>query len=718
MKFPSARFKQWFSLAAFSNEDERRTARVLLWLILASWAVYLLVCFVSWSLNDWRTISVTFGVIVLQFVPLRLVLRGRLHPSAFIFLIGVLVAVTAMATFGQGVRDIGVVAYPILFVFAGATLNRRLFVLSIGCTLAAVFWLAAGEATGLFETKPLNTPIWVYAVGLIAVLLVGAFAVHLLSKDLRRSLRHARQELAQRERTEEALQQSEERFRFLSSMTSEGIMIHEGGVVLDANQAFARLLGHESPADMIGAPIPESTPLTPQSLERVRERLNSHAADTYEVEIVLPDGSMRSAETSSREVVYRGRQTRLVSVRDITKRKTAEEALRASEEQLRQSQKMEAVGQLAGGIAHDFNNLLSAILGYSQILLDRTDLPDLTAEEDLQEIKQAAERASALTRQILAFSRRQALRPTVVSLNDVLDKMEPLLRRTLGEDIELAIVKHADLWTVEADVHQFEQVIMNMAVNARDAMPSGGRLTMETADVELDETFCQAYPGSCPGSHVMLRVRDTGVGMDEATRDRVFEPFYTTKAPGAGTGLGLAVAYGIVKQSGGTILVESEPGHGASFSVYLPRSKEALPDTPSPADEGTGVRGTETILLVEDEAAVRRLATRVLEDLGYHVLSASTVEEARRMAGQPDTRLDLLLTDVVLPGDVQGNELARDLAGSRPHLSILYVSGYPRDALVHAGRLDHGVHLLEKPFGPRALAIMVRTVLDESPAAD
>ena len=417
-------------------------------------------------------------------------------------------------------------------------------------------------------------------MGLVAVLLVGAFAVHLLSKDLRRSLEHARHELAQRERTEEALQQSEERFRYLSSMTSEGIMIHEGGVVLDANQAFARLLGRESPADMIGLPVLEHAPLTPESLERVRESLHSHVADTYEVEIVLPDGSIRSAETSSREVVYRGRQARLVSVRDITERKMAEEALRASEEQLRQSQKMEAIGQLAGGIAHDFNNLLSAILGYSQILLDRTDLPDPTAEEDLREIKQAAERASALTRQILAFSRRQALRPTVVSLNDVLDRMEPLLRRTLGEDIELAIVKDADLWPVEADVHQFEQVIMNMAVNARDAMPAGGRLTMETANVELDETFCQAYPGSSPGSHVMLRVRDTGAGMDEATRDRVFEPFYTTKAPGAGTGLGLAVAYGIVKQSGGTILVESERGHGASFSVFLPRSKGALPDDP------------------------------------------------------------------------------------------------------------------------------------------
>jgi two-component system, cell cycle sensor histidine kinase and response regulator CckA len=718
MKLPSAHIKQWFSLAAFDNEDERRSARVLLWLILVSWAVYLLVCIVSWSLNDWRTIAVTFGVIVLQVVPLRLVLRGRLHPSAFIFLLGVLVAVTGMATFGQGIKDIGVVAYPILFVFAGVTLSRRLFLLSIACTLAAVVWLAAGEATGLFETKPLTTPIWVYTVGLVAVLLVAALAVYMLSRDLRRSLEHTRHELAQRERTEEALQQSEERFRYLSSMTSEGIMIHEGGVVLDANQAFARLLGYESPASMIGTPIPKSTPLTPESLERIREHLRSDAADTYEVEIALPDGSIRSAETSSTEVVYRGRQSRLVSVRDITKRKRAEEALRASEEQLRQSQKMEAVGQLAGGIAHDFNNLLSAILGYSQILLDRTDLPDPTAEEDLREIKQAAERASALTRQILAFSRRQALRPTVVSLNDVLDRMEPLLRRTLGEDIELEIGKRPDLWTVEADVHQFEQVIMNMAVNARDAMPTGGRLTMETDNVELDETFCRAYPGSSTGSHVMLRVRDTGAGMDEATRDRVFEPFYTTKAPGAGTGLGLAVAYGIVKQSGGTILVESEPGHGASFSVYLPRSKEAPPDAPSPADEGKEIRGTETILLVEDEAAVRRLATRVLEDLGYHVLSAGTVEEARRLAGQPDTRLDLLLTDVVLPGDVQGNELARDLAASRPHLSILYVSGYPRDALVHAGRLDAGVHLLEKPFGPRGLAVMVRTVLDERRAAD
>jgi two-component system cell cycle sensor histidine kinase/response regulator CckA len=718
MNLRPVNIKRWFSLAAFEDEDERRTARVLLALILISWAVYLLVCLVSWSLNDWKTISVTCGVIVLQLVPLWLMRRGRLRISAFIFLLGVLMAVTGMATFGQGIRDIGVVAYPILFVFAGLTLSRTLFLWCVGLTLAAVCWLAVGEGTGVFETKPLDVSVWVYLVGLAAVLAVGAFAVHMLSTNLRRSLAHAREELAQRKQTENALQESEERFRYLSSMSSEGIMIHEGGVVLDANQAFADLLGLQSPGDMIGLPMPEETPFTPESLERIRESFRMRSTTTYEVDIVLPDGSVRPAETSSREVTYRGRQARLVSVRDITERKRAEEALRASEEQLRQSQKMEAVGQLAGGIAHDFNNLLSAILGYSQILLSDNGLTDPTTREDLEEIRHAAERASALTKQILAFSRRQALRPTVVSINTILDEMEPLLRRTLEENIELVVAKEPVLWLVEADVHQFEQVIMNLGVNARDAMPSGGRLTMETANVELDEGFCDLHPGSTTGSHVMLRVTDAGVGMDEVTLTRVFEPFFTTKAPGAGTGLGLAVAYGIVKQSGGSIFVESEPGGGAVFSVYLPRVTSHVQEAPPLGGEGADARGTETILLVEDEAAVRKLAARVLGDLGYRVLPVGTVEEARQVAGQRQTHLDLLLTDVVLPGGVQGNELARDLTSSRPGLTVLYISGYARDALVHAGRLDRGVHLLEKPFDPVALAAMVRYVLDRRQTRD
>jgi PAS domain S-box-containing protein len=389
-----------------------------------------------------------------------------------------------------------------------------------------------------------------------------------------------------------------------------------------------------------------------------------------------------------------------------------EQTLRERDDQLRQSQKMEAVGQLAGGIAHDFNNLLAAILGYSDLLLASQELADATAREDVEEIRHAAQRAAALTKQVLAFSRRQTQQLAVVSLSEVLDGMEALLRRTLGEDIDLLCLKDPDLDSVEADAHQLEQVLMNLAVNARDAMPSGGQLTLETANVELGEEYCRTHPETTPGGHVMLAVTDTGTGMDNATLEHIFEPFFTTKAVGAGTGLGLATVYGIVRQSHGSISVSSERGKGTSFKIYLPRVTDAV-SVVIPVDSGApSARGEETILVVEDEVPLRNLVARVLGGLGYRVFVAGTGPEALRIAKEADFQLDLLLTDVVLPGGVQGNELARDLLSHAPDLPVLYVSGYARDAIVHAGRLDAGVNFLEKPFTPETLATKVRLVLD------
>jgi two-component system cell cycle sensor histidine kinase/response regulator CckA len=700
--------KNWYSQSAIENEDDRRMARVLIRLIMASWGVYVFACFVSWYYGDWKTICVMGAAILLQVLPLWLIRSGHLPTSALIFVVGVIVAVTGMATFGQGIQDIGVIAYPIALVFAGLTVSRLLFGSCVVLTLLAVSWLALGEAYGAFVTKPVNASKPIYLMGVIVVLLVAALAVHMLSTTLRSSLSYARRELEQRKQAEVALQESEERFRDLSSMTSEGIMIHEGGIVVDANRAFADLIGCPDPSDLLGKNSLELIPLTAESPRLVQGRTHLSSTETYEIELVGSGGSVRFVETSARKVTYRGREARLVSMRDITERKRAEEALRMAEDQLRQSQKMEAVGQLAGGIAHDFNNLLSAILGYTDLVLADPGLSDSPARQDLEEVKHAAQRAATLTKQILAFSRRQALRPRVVSLNDVLDRMEPLLCRLLGEDVEFRSITAPDLGTVEADVHQFEQVVMNLAVNARDAMPSGGRLTVETTNVELDEEFCRTHAGAIPGSHVALRVSDTGVGMDELTQAHVFEPFFTTKAAGAGSGLGLAVAYGIVKQSNGSIFMDSEPGKGTTFTIYLPRVTASVEQEVPVADSAAEGRGTETILLVEDEISVRNLVARVLRDLA----------EARQVAGQADTRIDLLLTDVVLPGDVQGNELARDILSCRPDLPVLYVSGYARDALLHSNRLDQAVNLLEKPFTPEALAIMVRTLLDQQHTAD
>jgi PAS domain S-box-containing protein len=401
----------------------------------------------------------------------------------------------------------------------------------------------------------------------------------------------------------------------------------------------------------------------------------------------------------------------LSSALDITDRRRAEEALRVSEESLRQSQKMEAVGQLAGGMAHDFNNLLTAILGYSDLILAGDDCEHGAARADVLEIKRAAERAGALTRQILAFSRRQALKPTVVCLNDVIRDLEPLLRRTLGEVVDLTTVLYPALNMVEVDVNQFEQVAMNLALNARDAMPSGGVLTIETANVAIDEKYSRAHPDVRPGQYVLIAVTDTGVGMDDEVKRRVFEPFFTTKPPGEGTGLGLSTVYGIVKQSSGSLVVCSEPGRGTTFKVYLPVSSQPVsvdPAAPSTADPSSG---KETILVVEDEASLRSLVARVLGGLGYSVLMAGTAAEAFAIVREAEQPIDMLLTDVVLPGGVQGNELARDLLESRPELPVLYMSGYTRDAIVHAGRLDEGVNYLAKPFTPASLAEKVREVL-------
>ncbi|MBN1631808.1 MAG: response regulator [Thermoleophilia bacterium] len=393
-------------------------------------------------------------------------------------------------------------------------------------------------------------------------------------------------------------------------------------------------------------------------------------------------------------------------------RKHAEDSLRESDKQLRQAQKMEAIGQLAGGIAHDFNNLLTAIIGYSNLLLGRAEASDPGVRNDVTEIRHAAERAGGLTRQILAFSRRQTLQPEVVSMNDVITGMEPLLRHTLGEGVQLVVRAAHDLGHVEVDVHQFEQVLLNLAVNARDAMPAGGQLTLETSNVELGEEYRRLHPEAGIGSYVMLVVSDTGTGMDSATLAQIFEPFFTTKEKGKGTGLGLSTVYGIVKQSGGSIFVYSEPGIGTSFKIYMPRVLPATRAEIPPVPAQTLPRGSEALLVVEDEEALQRLITRVLNSLGYTAYAVGSGDEAMAYLVDTERRLDLLLTDMVLPGKIQGNVLAEQARNLRPGLPIICMSGYAFDTVENASRLVSGAIYLEKPFRPEALASVVRKALD------
>jgi PAS domain S-box-containing protein len=416
------------------------------------------------------------------------------------------------------------------------------------------------------------------------------------------------------------------------------------------------------------------------------------------------DGEIIDVRIISHVLQVGGRNTALVVAEDVTERKRLEA-------QMRQAQKMEAVGRLAGGIAHDFNNLLTAILGETELaLLDLAS--DHPLAETMREVRRQAERAAALTRQLLSFSRRQLVEPTHFNLNELVQDVERMLRRVIGEDIELVLRLDPALGVVFADRALIEQVLVNLAVNARDAMPQGGRLTLETANLTLDETYVERHPYAKPGAYVMLAVTDTGVGMTDEVQAHVFEPFFTTKEPGKGTGLGLATSFGIVKQAGGHIGVYSEPGLGSTFRVYLPRS-EAAP-APAGAVQPGPPRGNETILMVEDDQSVRKIGARVLRAQGYVVLETASADEALRAVAAHAGPIHLLMTDVVLPG-MSGREVADRVRAARPGVRILFTSGYTSDDAVQQRLLDQAVAFLQKPFSRDLLCQKVRQVLDAPP---
>ena len=526
--------------------------------------------------------------------------------------------------------------------------------------------------------------------------------------------------ITERKRAEEALRDSESRFRSLVEGAPEAVYVQCGGVYQYVNKAMLDLMGATHVSDLLGKSSFDR--IAPEFLELVVERNRIQyetgmAAPLTEIENLRLDGSRVPTETIAVPIRFNNQDGHLVFLRDITSRKKAEKEQASLQAQLRHAQKMESVGRLAGGVAHDFNNLLAGILNYTDLCRDKLT-PDHPARPWLDEIAADVQRSAAITRQLLAFARKQTIAPVALDLNDHVAGTLKMLRRLIGEDIDLAWLPKARSATVRMDPSQIDQILANLAVNARDAIEGVGRITVESGNAIVDADYCAEHADVAPGAYVLLTVSDTGCGMDKATLEHLFEPFFTTKTLGKGTGLGLATVYGIVNQNRGFVNVYSEPGKGTAFRIYLPQCDEAVA-VPASAPVKAPVAakrpgGRETILLVEDEPSIRVTARAILAAMGYTVLAAESPDAALKLVDGHAGGIDLMITDVVMPG-MSGRELADRLLQSRPGMRCIFMSGYTADIIAQRGVLDAGVEFLQKPFSRDDLAQKVRAVLDKKP---
>jgi len=730
-----ARMRRLLAPPVFEDAEKTRRAGLLNVILLAAFVIASLLTLATRLLAAAGPITsskMTVGAVTaaLALAMWFIMRRGHVTFASVLLSTILLVNTTIAICFIGSIRAPLAANYIVCIVVAGLLVGSRAAVVFFSLSLLALLGLLQAETAGLLPPVQTSSGLNNWAVhaavfGMITVLLI--LTTRSINEALERTVREERalaeanaglqREIAERKRVEEEVRESERLYRLLSDNITDIIW------TTDLDLKFT----YFSPSiAQIGYTVEEAMKLsveeflTPASLELGRKSLAEGLAEegadptepffsrTLELGVQLKDGSILSAE--SRTSFLRDAAGRPVGILGVTRDTTERKRL---EEQLHKAQELEAIGRLSGGVAHDFNNILTAITGYSDFLLMELG-PQDPRRGDVEGIKQAAERAATLTQQLLAFSRKQVLQLKVLDLNSVIANVEDMLQRVIGEDVDLATILDPSLGRVKADPGRIEQVIMNLAVNARDAMPQGGKLTIKTMNVVLDDEYARRCVDIEPGRHVMLAVSDAGVGMDEETQSHLFEPFFTTKDDGKGTGLGLSTVYGIVKQSKGHISVCSEAGQGTTFEIYLPRTDEGAEPIAREIASSESAQGSETILLVEDEDAVRSLVWRILTERGYTVLEARNGEEAIQVCQQREGPLELLLTDVVLPGGMSGQKIAERLVLLHPEAKVLYMSGYTDDAIVRHGVLDPGIAFLEKPFAPRTLVQKVRRVLDEA----
>ena len=667
----------------------------------------------NWAAGPWQSVVVLLAQEALTVACLALNRRGAVRvASRLLVLSAVALAATLQLASKYGVHDVSVLIYPGAILVAGALFDRRWYVLFTVLVMSTLAFQYALELSGIVRNELSRYTELRLLIDSEIILAVSALGVGLLMGSLRRSTAQAQAAAA-------SARESEQLYRSLFESVTEAIFVHDprDGRIRDANARASQWFGYpvdELRSSSVGNLSSNTDGFTQAEAMRRIALTAQGQPQLFEWRSRARDGRLFWTEVSTRAALVGGEPRVLVSLRDIDERKRAEVERQRLGEQLRQAQKLESLGRLAGGIAHDFNNLLTCVLGNVDLGLVVAS-PGDPVRENLEEIAQAGRRAAELTSQLLAFSRKQPIAPVCLDVKYVLGSLDRMLRRLLGETFVLATEVAPHTGRIRADPGQVEQMLVNLAVNARDAMPSGGRLEITAANHDTDAAFVAAHPGTRAGQFVRVSVADSGTGMSDEVQRLAFEPFFTTKPPGQGTGLGLAMVLGAMEQNGGFVVLSSRRGEGSRFDLFFPRflgEAEAVDDR---FEIGALPTGGERVLLVEDDAAVRQLSARLLVRLGYQVTACETGAKAIALCEPADASFDLLLTDIILP-DLDGRTLAGRLAAKQPGLRVLYCSGYSEDVIAHGGVLDRGLAFLPKPFTVESLALKVRAVLDRPPA--